>query len=58
MDPGGSRNCHESEMNFDGKVGFTEAEGRMGLGQAREPERGGAEQKNTHCMCVYQEAQE
>lgn len=57
MDPDGSRKCRESETNFDRQVGFAEAEGRMGLCQAREPEigRGRAEEHSLH---VYQEAGE
>lgn len=55
MDPDGSRKCHESEMNFDRQVGLTEAEGRMGLCQAREPEIGRG-QAGEHSLHVFQEA--
>lgn len=56
MDPDGSRKCHKSKMNLERRVGFIEAEGRMGLRPPREPEigRGRAE----HSLYVCQKAGE
>lgn len=51
MDPGGSRKCRESEMNSGRQVGFTEAEGRTGLGQQGSQKQAGPSRR-TLTACI------